>query len=343
MKEEQNEIEKQFTKDTSVNSTDNVKKNQESIDVQNTLKDVAKENNSLKKSPFFINNEFSIEKKRKVLGLKMDRKKLKLNSNKKIKKSKKSSQNLFALSFFKNCNENSNLIDNSYTNTNTNTNTIKNDNNEYDIDKSSQNNELKYIKQENIMTSSESSQKSIENYCVENGKEGLDSSSENIKLKEQNKNLIPNDTYESQKCPICNLCLDFYTITEREKHVNLCIDSSIRKENKRNLVIKKEDNKIFSFYKNIKNNDNVEKPKEEESNYNNFGITNNIQNEFVTNTLNDIDSMDISNLPSDENQFKCKICDKENSFSNKYDLYVQLFPHKLATVLNNKNIYFDLK
>jgi len=310
MKEEQTEFEKQLAEvdDTLDNSNDNLKSSQDSIINQNKIKDETKENNTIKKSPFFLNNAFSTEKKKNVHSLKVDRKKLKLHPNKKSKKTKMSSQNLFALSFFKN-NEKLNVNSN---------------NNDFINDKTNNDNELKEIKLESKIISSQNSQKSVEKNVIENGKEMLETTIEDIHQESQNSNSNSNNTYESQKCPICNICLDFYTLSEREKHVNLCIDSSIRKESKRNLGIKREDKKISSFYRNIKNNDNNEKL-EEKSHYNDFSVTNDIQNEIITDTPNDMESTNISKIPSNNIQFKCKICDEETSFSTINDLYLHIY------------------
>ncbi|ORX50012.1 hypothetical protein BCR36DRAFT_352876 [Piromyces finnis] len=316
------------------NSFNNLEDN---TNIRNTLNSVKNENNNLKRSPFFLNKV--VENKKDVLSIKVDRKKLKLSSNKKNKKNKKSSQNLFALSFFKN---------NEKKKVNSNTNNTDKSENVYNGDES------KYIKQENNILNSNNNEVLIEKN-VNNEKN--ESTIENINIGKQNEDLISDNTYtyESQKCPICNICLDFYTLSEREKHVNLCIDSSLRKDGKTNFGVKKEDKKISSFYKNIKNNNSNERL-DKERELNEYINTDTIQNEFITNTLNDIESTNISRLPSDKNQFECKICEEDNSFSNIIDLCLHIihcfskiepdhffFKEKINFILNQNVCFCCLK
>ncbi|ORX77007.1 hypothetical protein BCR32DRAFT_295889 [Anaeromyces robustus] len=312
-----------------------------------------KENNIIKKSPFFFDNFNTSEKKKNVHNLKLDKKKLKLHSNKKIKKSntnnKKSSQNLFALSFFKNLNEKSKL-------------NSTDDNNQEDINRTDDNEisntELQSKNKDNISLS-QSSQNSIKKKENDNVNISL-----NEKENQINENAIDvNREYESQYCPICNKCLDFYTFSEREKHVNLCIDSSIRKENRKNNSNKLEDNKISFFYKNIKTtNINEEKEKEKEK-LTEFITTaktvDKIQTEpYITNTLQDInnDTSSISELLPSNYQFKCKICDEGATFSSIIDLYLHIFQcfskveqdhfffkEKINFILNQKECFCCLK
>jgi len=323
------------------NKNNNLSNNQEHL---NALKDVTKEANTIKKSPFFFNNSNINERKRSAQSLKLDKKKLKLQTNKKAKKSnKKSSQNIFALSFFKNINEKS--IDNSKNN--------ETENNNAD-DKNINAVEVNSIKRENSISSSQNSQISIE----KDNKDDIYIDNEEIKLSNESTSETPeNKPYESQKCPICNICLDFYTFSEREKHVNLCIDSSIRKESRKNLGIRKEDSKISSFYKNIKSNNdsNNEKFEETTTTNDNKCIATDIPTDLITDTPLDTKNLDILNLPSN-NQFKCKMCNEDAIFSNVTDLYSHIyscfskiekdhffFKDKLNFILNQNECFCCLK
>jgi len=336
---EEETIEKESTLvSNSLNKTNNnnLNNNQNKLSNQNALNDVTKETNPVKDSPFFFNSNGTNERKRTAQNLKLDKKKLKLHTNKKAKKAnKKSSQNIFALSFFKNINENSNASSN-------------NNETENRISDDKTIKESNFLKRENSLSSSQNSQISI----GKSNKNDTNEENEELKLSnESTSEIVENNSFESQKCPICNICLDFYTFSEREKHVNLCIDSSIRKENRKNLGTKKEDNKISYFYKNIKSSNEIIEGKTDKSN------TTDIQTDSITDTPvnTNIKNPEISNLPSN-NQFKCKMCSEDANFSNVIDLYSHIykcfssiekdhffFKEKLNFILNQSECFCCLK